>query len=646
MVKRIWGYLCCLIIVFATGGCFAPIEPGADVKSASDVGEGPAFETEKMGRFGGNSLKTPGTSGAGLTGPFNGIVLYGNGDFVKVDYNFSAPGRYAFDIKGASSDGKMAGVTVFVGEKGGNTVFFENKDGESKKALVDVEKAGIQTIKLQLTTDVGQNDTFLDAFVVSRHGDLSPPPKPPTKGAFETGVYRNMFVERGYDPETVQKRVSDAYEQLFHGDINEQSVLFSAGSNEHGPMAYIPDIGNGDIRSEGMSYGMMIAVQMDRQADFNAIWNWSKTYMYQNNPNHPCYGYFAWQMNKNGKAMDEMPAPDGEEYFIMSLFFASHRWGDGQGIYNYKEEAFNLLDKFKNRKDITGTSKNAWGVREITGVALMNPEHKMVRFTPDKTNFSINGDHTNASYHLPAFYELWALWGPEKDRAFWKEAAKISRDYFVKAAHKETGLTPDYGNFDGTPVSASFNKGSNTFRWDAWRTAMNWAMDYNWWAADPRQNELSNRIQTFFEKQGMYTYRGCYTLDGRPAEGDNGKWHSIGLVAANGATSLSATDKRAWGFVDEIWGTGVPTGTWRYYDGMLLMFSYLHLSGNFRIYMPGHAEKVAAEAKAASEAQKEESPEVENENKPSSIEASTVQEEEKADTSIKTAETAETAPPK
>jgi len=27
-----------------------------------------------------------------------------------------------------------------------------------------------------------------------------------------------------------------------------------------------------------MSYGMMIAVQMNRKAEFDAIWNWSKTY--------------------------------------------------------------------------------------------------------------------------------------------------------------------------------------------------------------------------------------------------------------------------------------------------------------------------------------------------------------------------------
>jgi oligosaccharide reducing-end xylanase len=362
------------------------------------------------------------------------------------------------------------------------------------------------------------------------------------------------------------------------------------------------DLWNGDVRSEGMSYGMMIALQMDRQDDFNAIWNWAKTYMYQKNPKHPCYGYFAWQMNKNGTPMDEMPAPDGEEYFIMSLFFASHRWGDGQGIYNYGKEALDLLDKFKNRPEITGVATNVWGTRTITGTALMNPEHKMVRFTPDKTNFAINGDHTDPSYNLPAFYELWALWGPEKDKEFWQGAAQASRDFFTKATHPKTGLTPDYANFDGTPVSASFNKGSYKFRWDAWRTAMNWGMDYHWWAKDPRQNELSNRIQAFFWSEGLYTHRQCYTMAGHQAEGESAQWHSIGLASTNGASSLAATDRRAWAFVDAVMGLPIPTGLSRYYDGMLFMFGLLHLSGNYKIYMPGYAEKVAAEKAAAEKA--------------------------------------------
>jgi oligosaccharide reducing-end xylanase len=409
-----------------------------------------------------------------------------------------------------------------------------------------------------------------------------PPPTVPEQGAFQTGRYRNLFVERGYSSAEADQKLDRAYQQLFHGDPEQEAVFFAAGKNERGSLAYVMDIANQDVRSEGMSYGMMIAVQLDQKADFDALWNWAKTYMYHSNKRHPAYGYFAWQMKPEGKAMDEMPAPDGEEYFTMALLFAAHRWGNGQGIFDYRQQALELLDRMKNRKPITGTVNRT---RRTTGGALFNVEQKQVRFTPDHDNFGKNGDHTDPSYHLPAFYELWARWGPEPDRGFWAEAAQVSRDYFVKVTDPETALAPDYAGFDGSPKAASWDAGTALFRFDAWRTAMNWAVDYAWWAKDPRQKELSDRLQRFFESQGVESYGNNFALDGRPTSED----HSTGLIATNAVASLAATDARAYKFVDALWNASVPSGKYRYYDGMLYLLGLLHVSGNFRIYKPAEA---------------------------------------------------------
>jgi oligosaccharide reducing-end xylanase len=112
-------------------------------------------------------------------------------------------------------------------------------------------------------------------------------------------------------------------------------------------------------------------------------------------------------------------------------------------------------------------------------------------------------------------------------------------------------------------------------------------MDCHRFAKDKGQQELTHRIQAFFFSEDIATHRQLYTQDGKPYGGPDGKWHSIGLAATNGATSLASADKLGWQFVDAVWGTPTPTGTWRYYDGMLLMFSLLHLSGNYKIYKPG-----------------------------------------------------------
>lgn len=401
--------------------------------------------------------------------------------------------------------------------------------------------------------------------------------RPPSVGAFESGRYRNLFAELGKPESEVEAKVADAYQRLFHGSPDE-TVRFDAGENERGPLAYIFDSGNEDVRSEGMSYGMIIAVERDQKRDFDALWNWAKTYMQVTAKAHPVYGYFAWRLGRDGKALDEMPAPDGEEYFATALLIASQRWGDGKGIYDYGHEARELLSNLKNRQPITGTVN---GTRQTTATALFNPEHKMVRFTPDEAHFKTNGDHTDPSYHLPAFYELWARAAAEEDREFWSLAAQASRQHFVAAAHPVTALTPDYSNFDGTPKAASWDPHTVDFRFDAWRTAMNWAVDYAWWAKDDRQIELSDRLLAFFTEQGP-NYPSNYTLDGKPTNQD----HSLGLVATNAVAALAASDPRAWPFVEALYAAQPPRGKWRYYNGMLYMMALLHVSGNFRAHAP------------------------------------------------------------
>ena len=392
-------------------------------------------------------------------------------------------------------------------------------------------------------------------------------------GAVASGCYPDLFADLGHAPEAVGAKIEAAFAQLFHGDAGEEAVYHEVGANAHGPMAYIHDVHNDDVRSEGMSYGMMIAVQLDRKREFDALWNWALTHTWHADPAHPAHGYFAWSVKTDGTPIDEMPAPDGEEYFITALYFASARWGDGEDIYDYRAHADRLLHDVLHREAITGPTNRG----QMTAINLFDKDAKMVRFTPDV----VNAAHTDASYHLPAFYEVWARVGPAADRAFWREAARVSRDYFVAAAHPDTGLTPDYGHFDGTPWAAPWRPESADFRYDAWRSAMNWAMDWSWWRADPRQVALSNRLLDFFARQGD-GYDSLYRLDGTPLGGG----HTTGLVSMNAVAALAAEHPRRLDFVRALWEQPVPRGDHRYYDGMLYLMALLHAGGRYRAWLP------------------------------------------------------------
>jgi oligosaccharide reducing-end xylanase len=162
------------------------------------------------------------------------------------------------------------------------------------------------------------------------------------------------------------------------------------------------------------------------------------------------------------------------------------------------------------------------------------------------------------------------------------QAATNSRDFFVRTANPVTGLAPDYANFDGTPLKNGWNKGAANFRFDAFRTAGNWSVDWSWWAKDPRERTLSDRLQAFFESQGMGTYGCQFTLDGKQFDDR----HAQGLVAVNAVASLAATNPRAKEFVEALWNTPTPSGLERYYEGLLYMMALLHCSGEFQIWPP------------------------------------------------------------
>lgn len=414
-------------------------------------------------------------------------------------------------------------------------------------------------------------DFLVDDAVI---GVPRPGPVPSADGAYASGEYRDMFTE--WDPSLteadIQAKLDQYWTSFFTGTDDTKRIYYPDGSNENGPKAYILDTGNSDIRSEGMSYGMMIAVQMDKQAEFDAMWNWAVSVMQVKSGARE--GYFCWQALPNNTCADQNNAPDGEEYMTMALFFAAHRWGNGTGIYNYEAQANKILDLMLHKEDING------GV--VDGITNMfNHDQKMVVFVPEGNSAKFS----DPSYHLPAFYELWGRWAEgwngnqEADRQFWLDAADRSREYFVQSTNPSTGLAPDYAEFDGSPNTTGNHA---DFRFDAWRTAVNWSVDNAWWAKDDTETVLSNRIQSFFERKGIDTYANQYTLIGTGLSTD----HSPGLVANNAVASLAATDSRAWKFVEELWKLQPSTGQYRYYDGLLNFMGLLHVSGNFKIYGP------------------------------------------------------------
>ena len=408
--------------------------------------------------------------------------------------------------------------------------------------------------------------------------------KPLTKGGFETRQYRNVFVDMGYKPAAVEAKLQEVFNDVFLGP---NKVYFEVGDT----LGYISDIKNHDARTEGMSYGMMIAVQMDKKDIFDRLWRWSKKYMQHKSGTRQ--GYFAWSCKTDGTHNAEGAASDGELYYITSLIFASNRWGNDTGI-NYKAEARYILDMVQDREHAPeprpGFPPDVQ--EERPHIHLIDPESRLITFTPD----GFGQRFTDPSYHIPAFYEVWARWADDGRSDYWLDCAAKAREFLHKAIHPVTGLNPDMCNYDGTLMQGFGGRrsGGSNFRYDSWRVPMNIALDYEWSCADGEwQRQYAERIQNFFYAQGVDTFVDQYRIDGSlPAEneilqagGFRKLRHSIGLVATLAAASVMCSHDKSREFVDALWNARhVPFDDGyfdAYYDGLLRLFAFMHLSGNY-----------------------------------------------------------------
>ena len=417
----------------------------------------------------------------------------------------------------------------------------------------------------------------------------------------QAGTYRNVFVEMGYQPAEVDAKVKEVFNDVFRGP---NKVYFEVGDT----LGYVSDVKNHDARTEGMSYGMMIAVQMGEKDIFDRLWRWSKKYMQHQEGVRE--GYFAWSCKTDGTHNAEGAASDGELYFITALLFASNRWGNETGI-NYKAEAQHILNCIQP-KEYTPAPQRAGGFPGFgpqqqgpQKMYLIDPETRLITFTPD----GFGQRFTDPSYHIPAFYEVWAKYADDGRSDYWLDCAEESRAFLHKAINEKTGLNPDMCNYDGTemqmprfpgrpprPQAAPRRNGSSNFRYDSWRVPMNITLDYEWSGKDSLwQRQYGEKIQDFFYSQGIDTYVDQYRVDGTLPEGDEilqaGGFrklrHSIGLVSTLAAASILCQHNKKKEFVDALWKARhepFDDGYFdAYYDGLLRLFAFMHLSGNYRI---------------------------------------------------------------
>jgi oligosaccharide reducing-end xylanase len=355
----------------------------------------------------------------------------------------------------------------------------------------------------------------------------------------------------GKTEQEVEAKLNGAFQRLFHGDIASQAIYFTVGDDQ----AYIQDILHGDVRSEGVGLGMLIALELDQREEFDKLWSYAATALrYQTGPKE---GYFR-STCADGPCVD----PYGQQTLAMALLFAHGRWGSHSGRIDYGSEALRLLAVMWHKQQQNG------GI--VDGVTnLFDAESSLAVDEPTSERASA----TRPANVMPGYY---ALWAQATGDSRWLTAASAGRSFLQAAAHPTTGLLPWRASFDGQP-----QPGAGTFEPDVYRAQLNMTLDHVFHGETPWYAAESDRLLDFFASQGLATYGGTFPLDGA---GCIDCQHPLSLVAMNGVSALPATSAAKSAFVEAVW-SAVPTdGPQRYYDDLLHLLALLTLSGRLRVY--------------------------------------------------------------
>ncbi|HYP78169.1 MAG TPA: glycosyl hydrolase family 8 [Polyangiaceae bacterium] len=310
--------------------------------------------------------------------------------------------------------------------------------------------------------------------------------------------------------------------------------------------------------SEGIAYGMIIAVLCDQQALFDDFYRYALCFENKS-------GLMDWYIAPDGsRPLGVGAATDSDEDIAWALVMAHRQWG-GRGAL---AEPYLLCAR-----------------RQIERVWQCEVDHDRY---PDML---LPGDDWrgrnvfNPSYFAPHQYRLFAQ---VSGNAGWLRV--IDRGYEIVFAslnalsgNRDNGLVPAWCTAEGTPVEA-FPGALTNYQYDSarlpFRIAQDWAS-----ARDPRALEYLKRVSAFFAGIGADGIVDGYTLSGEPAPDPRALRPNPGSAVFVGAAGVGAMhDCQYRTFIDACYErvrSGALLARSRYYNHSWTVLSLLMQSGNF-----------------------------------------------------------------
>ena len=361
----------------------------------------------------------------------------------------------------------------------------------------------------------------------------------------------------------------------------------------HRPKSEYP----GDAVSEGVGYGMLLALYENDQKTFNKIWEAGNTYMWTS-----CH--YDWHLYPDGTKHGEGgAATDAEEDIALSLIFASKlvdagKWTSysSSSLGSYAAHAQTILNCM-------------WSSSEITSAGTIAP------------GAGWGGDSfVNPGYFSPAWYKIFADFDTNSNHD-WNKVITRSYEIIQNSPGYAQGLIPDWMTPDGSYTSGmgynSYLTGKGFYK-DAIRTLWRVAIDAIWFDDENAKTYLTNALN-FLNSKGGFDAANFYQIEGDSlglllpeadmwTQLDSGKiertrrehshltigmWATAAIAVGTDADKIAASKELAkfydyennanyWGLAtDTSGGTEDTLHNEMYFDQFLAWFGASLMSGNF-----------------------------------------------------------------
>jgi len=260
--------------------------------------------------------------------------------------------------------------------------------------------------------------------------------------------------------------------------------------------------------SEGIAYGMEIAVYMDDQATFDKLWQYEQIHRGAN-------GLMEWEIGPSGSTIGGGAASDGDEDMAFALVMADKKWG-GQGSLSdtYLNHAKKVIDLIWQHEVDHGRND------------VLKPGDQFA-----------TGEVINISYFAPAYYRIFGQ--VTGKTAEWGRTVKATYDILeatLNAANKNAsnGLVPAWSTPAGVPQAPAGSGHPIHHQLDSCRTPFRIAQDYCWFN-EPRALAYLQKISAFYAGVGAANIVDGYNLDGTVFQGA-----SLHLAAFVGGAGVGA----------------------------------------------------------------------------------------------------------